>query len=339
MLKGSNKINILKAMLAGVFVVSTFGTVLAEMISPIDAGVIIKHMLQQKKNEDFEQSLVDLDRKNIEHQAKTMKVKGIILTAEDTKALEDVKNCFDEKQYNAVISIATQALERNPDLYELILYRGEAQFYLRNLNLALEDATSFLKTNPGNESGLILSSAANLFLRNYSQSLNECQKALKVGQDSDAYAICGLNYAMYKDDNKKALSYAEKALKLDPDSKGALMIKGIVYLEENMPEKALQESNKLVKMSPENPFAYTIRALASYDTDQYQQAEQDAIKSIDLYPEIPFSYYLLGQVYQKYNKKQESIKAYETAKEMFYRAGNVQKAKEAEQKLDELYTN
>lgn len=337
MLKMINNKAFVQTIVASMLLVAPVGYVCAEMISPIDFGVIARHLMQQNKTQEFERSLIDLDQKNLEHQARSVQLKGVILKPEERKYLEDVKNCFENKQYKAVIAIANEALNLNPHLSELILYRGEAHFYLRNFSLALDDAQEFLSVNPNNEYGLILSSASNLFLRNYKESLKDCKRALRRGNDADAYAICGLNYAMYKDDNKKALEYAEKSLKLDPESIGALLVKGLVYLEENMPEQSIQEINKLVKMSPENPFALTIRAIANYEVKKYQDAEKDAIRSIDIYKDIPFNYYLLGQIYQKYDKKDESLKAYQTAKEMFYRYGNVEKAGDAEEKIEELY--
>lgn len=304
-----------------------------------DAGAILNQFMQQQRYDQFDRSLINpgLDQSN-EPVITVEKTKATIITPEDKAAIESVKKNFSEGNFQDVITESNQALRKNPDLIDLILYRGGANYYLDNYNLALADAKTYLIFNPGNAKALLLRSASNLMLKNYKESINDCEAVLKKEKSEKAYVVCGFNYALTDKNVKKALKYADKALEINPDSDGGLLVKGIAYLDSGKTDESFDASNAILKKDPLNAYAYTVRAFASFQKKNYDKAVEDATLGIKFAPDNPYNYLVLGKVYQQIDEKDKSLKEYNKAKSLFYKNDNSQMAKEAEKQINELYS-
>lgn len=306
----------------------------------VDAGAVLNQFLQQQRYEQFDHSLINPGLKQSEEPVITIeKTRAEIVTPEDTAALNDVKKAFDESNFESVVAIANQQLQRNPSLTELILYRGAANYYLGNYSVALEDAKTYLILDPENTKALLISSAANLMLKDYKNSISDCENVLKQEKNEKAYVVCGFNYAITDQKISKALKYANNALSIDPNSEGALLVKGIAFLDQGKAQQAIDESNKVIALNPVNPYAYTVRGFALFKEQNYDKAKQDATIGIKYAPENPYNYMLMGQIYQQNNDKISSLDEFKKAKALFYKNGDLTKAKELEQQINKLYTN
>lgn len=303
-----------------------------------DAGAILNQFMQQQRYDQFDRSLINPGIDQSKEPVITIeKTKATVITPEDKAAIEAAKKAFKEGDFQDVVSICNKALKRNPDLMDLVLYRGGANYYLDNYNTALADAETYLVFNPGNTKALLLRSAANLMLKDYKQSIKDCEAVLKKEKSEKAYVVCGFNYALTDKNVKKAIKYADKALEIDPSSDGGLLVKGIALLDSNKPEESLNVSNKLIAKDPLNAYAYTVRAFARYQDKNYDKAKEDATIGIKFAPDNPYNYLLLGKVYQQDNDKEESLEALKKAKSLFYKNGNSKKAKDTEKLINELY--
>lgn len=302
------------------------------------AGAILNHFMQQQQYEQFDRSLINpvVDQSN-EPVITIQKTKATIITPEDKAAIEEVKKNYKSGDFQDVIAISNKTLSRNPDIMDLVLYRGGANYHLDNYNSALADAETYLVFNPGNTKALLLRSAANLMLKDYKQSIKDCEAVLKKEKNEKAYIVCGFNYALTNKNIKKALKYSDKVLKIDPDSEGGLLVKGIALLDSGRIEESLAVSNKLLAKDPLNSHGYTVRGFARYEDKNYAKAQEDAAIGIKFAPENPYNYLLLGKIYQQKNDKDESLTAYTKAKSLFYKNGNPKKAKETEKLINKLY--
>jgi tetratricopeptide (TPR) repeat protein len=309
----------------------------AEMISPIDAGAILNNYIQQQRYKEFEHSLMNMQEPVMDEPVIQLQTTAVILTDDDKKALEAVRENQEMNNYPAVISLSSKALKQNPKLTELLLDRGAAHFHLRNYSLALDDANLYLTNHPADIEGLLLKSASELMLRNFDQAILDSKKVLAKEKNAKAYEILSLAEVALQEDDK-ARKDAEKALKLDPEAKGAMLVLTILDLEYGHYEKAKEMATKIIDEDPESPYAYTARGFAEFHLDQYEAAKNDALKSNELYDDIAYNYVLLGKIYRLSHENHKSVQALTTAKELFHQAGDTKKSVEVELLLGEVYT-
>ena len=102
---------------------------------------------------------------------------------------------------------------------------------------------------------------------------------------------------------KRAL---DKALAIDPNSVQALTNMGNYYAKQAQPKEAQRWFAKAIQAGPQNPFAHIGMAIQSVRLEQTDTAVRHLIQTIALKPDFIAAHLLLGAIYDRQGKKDDS---------------------------------
>ncbi len=157
-----------------------------------------------------------------------------------------------------------------------------------------------------------------------------CDSAPKTAED---YVKLG-DKNLEKKKIEEALVAYRKALEINPDNIKAQDMfffisfqKMKAYREKNMHNEVLKLAKDVAKVLPKDDIAHNVLAAAYLDVGEFDSAISEIYIAIEINP-IADWYKSLGYAYEKAGKMEESIKAYEKAKELL-----IQKADSLENDL------
>ena len=146
-----------------------------------------------------------------------------------------------------------------------------------------------------------------------------CDSTPKIAED---YVKLG-DKNLDKKKIEKALVAYRKALEINPDNNQAQNMfffisfqKMTAFREENMHNEVLKIAKDVVKILPKYDLAHTTLAAAYIDVGEFDSAISEIYLAIEINPTETDFYKSLGIAYEKAGRLEESIKAYEKAKEL-----------------------
>jgi tetratricopeptide (TPR) repeat protein len=136
-----------------------------------------------------------------------------------------------------------------------------------------------------------------------------------VGMYPDPQYIIALGALYAETNNPLALEMADALLigsKAKAEKK-AYFIKGLYYTYKNEKEKSISFFDKSIAISYTFMEAWLEKGLALYDLKKYKEAAEVLEKAISIQNSFDKGYYYLGQCYEKLNRTEEAIQAYQMA--------------------------
>jgi tetratricopeptide (TPR) repeat protein len=150
-----------------------------------------------------------------------------------------------------------------------------------------------------------------------------------IGILPDVQYIISLGALYAETNNPLALDMAD-ALIIGSKAKAekeAYFIKGLYYSYKNEKEKAIPFFDKSIATSYTFMSAWLEKGLALYDLKKYREAAEVLEKAISIQNSFDKGYYYLGQCYEKLNRTEEAIQAYQMA--LYYSNNNYAEASDA----------
>ncbi len=144
-------------------------------------------------------------------------------------------------------------------------------------------------------------------------AIKSLEKAVGIYPDPQFIIALGALYA--ETGNALALEMADALLIGSKASaeKEAYFIKGLYYTYKNEKEKSIPFFDKSIAASYTFMEAWLEKGLALYDLKKYKEAAEVLEKAISIQNNFDKGYYYLGQCYEKLNRTDEAIQAYQMA--------------------------
>ncbi len=205
------------------------------------------------------------------------------------------------------------ALQLNPDSF--LLVQNLSVFYANkeNYDASLKTVNDAIKRDSTNPYLWDLYAMIAIQKADTVGALSALEKAVQLFPDPQYIISLGSLYAQTK--NPLALEMAD-ALLIGSKAKAekeAYFIKGLYYSFNNEKEKAIPFFDKCIALNYTFMNAYMEKGLALYDLKKYQLAADILEKAVTIQNNFSQGYYYLGQCYEKLNRTNEAIDAYNTA--------------------------
>ena len=132
----------------------------------------------------------------------------------------------------------------------------------------------------------------------------------KAPQFAKAFVLLGLGYATQKE-WQKALEYYQQAIKINDKYLSAYQDMSFVNIQQKNWNEAIKNLQKLLTLDPDNPFTHSTIAQVFYMLKDYTTAIRHIKIAIKNQPSQANLLFNLGMMYEKNNKTQEAIEAFE----------------------------
>jgi tetratricopeptide (TPR) repeat protein len=214
----------------------------------------------------------------------------------------------------AVQEDALRAVVKNyPD--SLLPLQNLVQYYLngQNYDAALASINQALSKDSIRPDLLDLKSIVAAQKGDTALAIKSLEKAVGIYPDPQYIIALGALYA--ETSNPLAIEMAD-ALLIGAKAKAekeAYFIKGLYYTYKNEKEKSIPFFDKSIAASYTFMEAWLEKGLALYDLKKYKEAAEVLEKAISIQNNFDKGYYYLGQCYEKLNRTDEAIQAYQMA--------------------------
>jgi len=151
---------------------------------------------------------------------------------------------------NAAIAYYSEAINLEPDMDILYVYRGNLLFDVGNIDGAIEDFNKALKNNFDN---------AAVYIRR-----------------GHAYVIKG--------EYDKAISDCTHAIKLEPNNDKAYIVRSSAYKEKGLFNEAISDCSKAIEINPNETYNYSARGAVKRDKGDFDGAKDDYKKALEIEP-------------------------------------------------------
>ncbi len=178
----------------------------------------------------------------------------------------EAKKCFDE------------AIELNPDLYDVYLNRSLIHITLNEPEQAINDCNTAIRLNPNLIEAYVNRGAANLFIDKYEETIADCDYILKHNPNSVQAYIIRATAHIHLDDNKEAENDYGKAIQINPDAMEIYLSRASVRYEQQDYAGAIEDFDKLINDATELSTVFgvhTSRGNAKYELGDYEGALED----------------------------------------------------------------
>jgi tetratricopeptide (TPR) repeat protein len=214
---------------------------------------------------------------------------------------------------NAEETTLKKAFEAYPD--SIILLQNLVQYYGDggNYDAAISIVDKAIKKDSTNPVFWDIRSAVFTEKGDTASAIKSLNKAIEIYPLPSYIISLGALYAETK--NPKALEIADALLFANKAKaeKEAYFIKGLYYSLIKEKEKAIVNFDKCIAISYTYKEAYLEKALALYDLAKYREAAEVLEKATTLQNSYADGYYYLGKCYEKLNRMQDAIDAYQMA--------------------------
>jgi tetratricopeptide (TPR) repeat protein len=235
---------------------------------------------------------------------------GLIISCnEKDKLIEPIDNKSAASQEASLKA----AVSKNPD--SILLVQNLVEYYAdgQNYDAALATVDNALKRDIANPFLWDMKAIVAGQKGDTAQAISALEKAIQILPNPSFIVSLGALYA--ETSNPKALELSD-ALLIGSKAKAekeALFIKGLYFSFKNEKEKAIPFFEKCIALDYNFMQGYLEKALALYDLKKYAAAAEVLETSVTVQNQFDKGYYYLGQCYEKLNRTQEAIEAYQLA--------------------------
>jgi len=198
---------------------------------------------------------------------------AVSLSAQNAKTrLENGKQQFEQKKYDAAIQELTEAIKLDPKLAEAYAYRARAYNNKNNFDQGIDDANKAIQLDPKLAIGYFVRGNAYLNKNDYDRAIADYTVAIKL-DPKDANVYCNRGFAYdEKEDYDRAIADYNEALRINPNFsivKDNLQI-AQQKLAETKRKLAQEEANRF------DPSKFSFEITAKELIEAYQKNELQA---------------------------------------------------------------
>ena len=197
--------------------------------------------------------------RNPEIDIKLKKIKGLVITPELEKALEDGNKLFKEGKYQEALEAYKKILEHNPDAYIIYLNVGNCYFQMEQYDKAIEAYKKVLEKNPDYVPALMGIGNAYLNLGNQDEAMKWYGK-IDINKIDDPVVLYNIGTIYYNNGKYDlALQHYKKCVEIKPDYLDGLYQLGLTYMAIMKFQEAIDTFNKYLEMDKDSQRAQTVR--------------------------------------------------------------------------------
>lgn len=155
-------------------------------------------------------------------------------------------------------------------------------------------------------------------------------------EKAEAYINRGVIHFRQQEYNLALESY-DRAIEFDPRNIDVYINRGIAYSSQEKHQQAIEDYDKAIALAPNNADAYISRGIAYSAQKEHQKAIADYDKAIALAPNNADAYYAKGfTLALQEGSRQEAIKAYQKAAELYQEQGKTEYSQSTENQIEKL---
>ena len=260
------------------------------------------------------------------------------------------KTCHDNENYPKAIAHYTEALQRNPQLFEVCNNRGVAYGEIGMHDYAIKDFGKAIELESNNPTAYINRGLAYYHKGEYSHAIQDYNKALELkpdwadaqynrglahyhngeyepairdfsividsdANDSKAYDSRGTAYRKLGKHDYAIKDYS-KAIELQSDYAKARYNRGLSHNDQARYDRAIQDFNKAIELKPDWADAHNNRGLAFYHKREYDLAAKDFNSAINIKLSHAAAYNNRGITHEKMGKRDCAFEDYDKTIEL-----------------------
>ena len=230
--------------------------------------------------------------------------------------------CNNNKKQETIVQNSTtitkeqtlkNAVAQYPDSLQLIENLSAYYLDVQNYDAALAQINNAIGRDSNNAALRDYQSIIYIAKGDTVQAIKSLEKAIIILPNPQYIIGLGALYAQTK--NPMALVMADALIAADKAGaeKEAYFIKGIYYSYTNEKEKAIPFFDKCISIQYTFMDAYLEKGIALYDVKKYIEAATVLETAVTLQNNFERGYYYLGRCFEKLNKKEDAIEAYQIA--------------------------
>ncbi len=194
---------------------------------------------------------------------------------EDETALnlvEKANQFFSEQKYDEAITLLTQFLEKNPNVYQTSLSIGDCYREKGEFDKALEEYNQVLEQAKNDETmgkemtAKALAGIGECYLKkeDFETAQNYFKESIESYPENEilAYNVGEIYFSNQKID--EAIHYFELSSRIKPDWSSPYLKLGYAYLNKGDYEKAEQNFDKFLELDPQSPEAPNVKNIVEY---------------------------------------------------------------------------
>lgn len=206
---------------------------------------------------------------------------------------------LDEGAYAEAIAAFDQALALDAKQARAYALRGEAYWFLNELDQALADLNQALELDPNDADAYGTRGAVYADLEQYPEALADYSEALQLDPDN-TWTLANRGYAFYaSDDYDAALTDLNAAIHLNPQYTWAIVARGATYNALAEYKKALLDLTRAISLDPDYDWGLAMRGSTYRALGEYEKAIADLTQALELTPTYLWAQTERGRSYQE----------------------------------------
>ncbi len=205
------------------------------------------------------------------------------------------------------------AIKKYPDSLKLVSDLSSYYLDVQNYDAALAQINNVIARDSNNAQLRDYQSIIYTAKGDTAKAINSLEIAIDIFPNPQYIIGLGALYAQTKNPMALAMADALLAANKAGAEKEAYFIKGIYYSYINEKEKAIPFFDKCININYTFMDAYLEKGIALYDLKKYGEAATVLEKAVTLQNNFDRGYYYLGRCFEKLNKKDDAIEAYQMA--------------------------
>ena len=185
------------------------------------------------------------------------------------------KTCHDNENYPKAIAHYTEALQRNPQLFEVCNNRGVAYGEIGMHDYAIKDFGKAIELESNDPTAYINRGLAYYHKGEYSHAIQDYNKALELKPDwAEAHNNRGLAF-YHKREYDLAVKDFNSAINIKLSHAAAYNNRGITHEKMGKRDCAFEDYDKTIELKPDWGPAYYNRGLMCLHMEDWEKAESD----------------------------------------------------------------
>jgi tetratricopeptide (TPR) repeat protein len=207
-----------------------------------------------------------------------------------------------EERYDEALEWLDQALQTNPDQYDLLLVKGRVLKQLGDVKRGLAVCNRLIELYPSDFSGYCLRSNIYFMTGCYDKAMADAHKACEVAPDNPNSFMARAFVLMQLGQYDKALADFEQTLRYDPERYDALRGQGKCLSMLGRDYDALASFNALRRAYPDDPDLYYELADVLFSAGYLDECEKVCQKCLELDSQYVSAHVILGMIALRRNQ-------------------------------------
>ena len=198
---------------------------------------------------------------------------------------QTISTIGEDGDFDAAINYINNIVNKNLNIPEAYLVRGELFIEMGNYEKAITDMNKVIGINPNIAQAYYSRGVGYAKLNDNEKAFNDFNKAIELDENyAEAYSNRG-NMYLKREEYQKAINDCTKAIEILPDDDiSPYYNRGLAYMNNGEIAKAFNDYNKVIELDPKNAEAYAKRGYLNSELGNTQKAISDLEEFIRLEP-------------------------------------------------------